>query len=451
MKYFLGIILVLGFSLNMQAQIEEIVLDKVVATVGDQIILLSQIEEVYRGLESKPEGTRCLILDQILVEKVLLVQAELDSVVVDDADVEVQLDARIDQIMRMMNYDRGQFVAYYGKTPEEVKENFREDLRNQLVTQRMRSTVMQGLSVTPIEVKAFYAQIPKDSLPYFNSEVEVGEIVIAPKPNNVELASAKNQLEGIRKRIADGNEDFSKLAKQYSMDPGSGRNGGDLGWAKRGSYVTEFEAAAYKLKQNEISPVIKTEYGFHIIQLLERRGNLVNLRHILIKPRITEKDKQLALNQLDSIRLMITVDSLPFSFAVAKFSSDAAQSKTNAGLMINPATGTSTFEVADLEPDIYFAIDTMKVGAISAPMLYRNPQNGEELCRIIMLRSETEPHQANLKQDYSKIQAAAINQKQATFLSNWVDARVAEMYIEIDSDYNCEVLNKWRKNSRMKP
>jgi peptidyl-prolyl cis-trans isomerase SurA len=177
----------------------------------------------------------------------------------------------------------------------------------------------------------------------------------------------------------------------------------------------------------------------------------VNLRHILIKPRITEKDKQLALNQLDSIRLMITVDSLPFSFAVAKFSSDAAQSKTNAGLMINPATGTSTFEVADLEPDIYFAIDTMKVGAISAPMLYRNPQNGEELCRIIMLRSETEPHQANLKQDYSKIQAAAINQKQATFLSNWVDARVAEMYIEIDSDYNCEVLNKWRKNSRMKP
>lgn len=451
MKYFLGIVLTLGFSLNMQAQVEEVVLDKVVAMIGDQIILLSQVEERYRGLDFKPEGARCLILDQLLVEKVLLVQAELDSVVVDDADVDVQLDARIDQIMRMMNYDRTQFVAYYNKTPEEVKENFREDLRNQLIVQKMQSTVMQGLSVTPTEVKAFYAQIPKDSLPYFNSEVEVGEIVIAPKANEIELAAAKNQLEGVRKRIVDGKEDFAKLAKQYSMDPGSGRNGGDLGWAKRGSYVTEFEAAAYKLKQDEISPVIKTEYGFHIIQLLERRGNLVHLRHILIKPRITQKDKDLAMHKLDSIRTMIVTDSLPFSFAVSKFSSDAVQSKTNAGLMINPATGTSTFEVADLEPDIYFAIDTMSVGSISAPMLYRNPQNGEELCRIIMLRSETEPHQANLKQDYSKIQAAAVNQKQATYLSDWVDARVAEMYIEIDTDYKCDVLDKWRKNSRIRP
>jgi peptidyl-prolyl cis-trans isomerase SurA len=451
MKYFLGIVLALGFSLSMQAQVEEIVLDKVVATIGDQIILLSQVEERYRGLDFKPEGARCLILDQMLVEKVLLVQAELDSVVVDDSEVDVQLDARIDQIMGMMNYDRGQFIAYYNKTPEEVKESFREDLRNQLIIQRMQSTVMQGLNVTPIEVKAFYAQIPKDSLPYFNSEVEVGEIVLAPKPNAAELTAAENQLEGLRKRIADGKEDFAKLAKQYSMDPGSGRNGGDLGWAKRGSYVTEFEAAAYKLKQNEISPVIKTEYGFHIIQLIERRGNLVNLRHILIKPRITDKDKNLALNELDSIRAMVVVDSLPFSFAVARFSSDAAQSKTNAGLMINPATGTSTFEVADLEPDIYFAIDTMEVNAISAPMLYRNPQNGEELCRIIMLRSQTEPHQANLKQDYSKIQAAAISQKQATYLSDWVDARLAEMYIDIDSDYKCEVLDKWRTNSRIRP
>jgi peptidyl-prolyl cis-trans isomerase SurA len=451
MKYFLGIVLVLGFSLNMQAQVEEVVLDKVVATVGDQIILLSQVEERYRGLNEKTEGARCLILDQMLVEKVLLVQAELDSVVVDDAEVDVQLDARIDQIMRMMNYDRSQFIAYYSKTPEEVKESFREDLRNQLVTQRMQSTVMQGLSVTPTEVKAFYAQIPKDSLPYFNSEVEVGEIVISPKPNDKELAAAESQLEGFRKRIVDGKEDFEKLAKQYSMDPGSGRNGGDLGWAKRGSYVTEFEAAAYKLKQDEVSPVIKTEFGFHIIQLLERRGNLVHLRHILIKPRITEADKQLALNELDSIRAMIVIDSLPFAFAVARFSSDAVQSKNNAGLMVNPATGTSTFEVADLEPDIYFSIDTMKVGAVSASMLYSNSRSGEEMCRIIILRSQTEPHQANLKQDYSKIQAAAINQKQATYLSDWIDARVAEMYIEIDADYQCNELEKWRKNSILKP
>ncbi|MFT6150576.1 MAG: peptidyl-prolyl cis-trans isomerase SurA [Saprospiraceae bacterium] len=451
MKYFLGIVLALGFCLNIQAQGEEIVLDKVVATVGDQIILLSQVEERYRGLEFKPENARCLILDQMLVEKVLLVQAELDSVLVDDSEVDVQLDARIDRILGMMNYDRSQFISYYNKTPEEVKEGFREDLRNQLVTQRMQSTVMQGMKVTPIEVKAFYAQIPRDSLPYFNSEVEIGEIVLAPKPNYTGLASAKNELENIRKRIIGGKEDFANLAKQYSMDPGSGRDGGDLGWAKRGSYVTEFEAAAYKLEKDEISPVTRTKYGYHIIQLLERRGNLIHLRHILIKPRVTMEDKILVASKLDSIRSMIILDSIPFSYAVARHSSDDAQSKTNAGLMINPTTGTSIFEVADLEPDIYFTIDTMEVGDIAAPMFYRNAQNGEELCRIVMLRSQTEPHQANLKDDYSKIQAAATSQKQATYLSDWVDARVAEMYIQVDAVYDCEVMKKWRSNSRMKP
>ncbi len=444
MKYFLSFVIAL-VALSSNAQ--NIVLDKVVAKVGDNIILLSELEERYRSLDFKPEAARCMILDQMLTENVLLAQAEIDSVVVADEEIEAQLDARVDRILQMMGYNREQFIAYYGKTPEAVKEDFRPALSNQLITQKMQSTVMAGLKVTPSEVRKFYAQIPKDSLPYFNSEVEIGELVIEPVPNDKELAAAKNDLENIRKRIVAG-EDFAALATQYSMDPGSGRNGGDLGWGKRGSYVTEFEAAAYRLKQDELSPVIKTEYGYHILQLLEKRGNLIHLRHILIKPRITQADKQLALNKLDTIRAMIVEDSLNFAYAVSRFSSDKVQSKTNAGLMLNPRTGTSTFEVADLEPDVYFTIDTMGISDVSGPMLYTNPQNGEDLARIVWLRSLTEPHQANLSQDYAKIQEATIQQKKATYLSDWVAEKVTKMYIEIAPEYQCESLEKWRKNSK---
>ena len=445
MKYFLSFVFALVALSSINAQ--NTVLDKVVAKVGDNIILLSEIEERYRALDFKPEAARCLILDQMLTENVLLAQAEIDSVVVADEEVDAQLDARVDRILQMMGYNREQFIAYYNKTPEAVKEDFRPALTNQLVTQRMQSTVMAGLKVTPAEVRKFYAQIPKDSLPYFNSEVEIGELVIEPVPNATELAKSKNQLEQLRKRIVAG-EDFATLAKQYSMDPGSGRNGGDLGWGKRGSYVTEFEAAAYRLKQDELSPVIKTEYGFHILQLLEKRGNLINLRHILIKPQITAGDKQLALHQLDSIRTMIVEDSLNFAYAVSRYSSDKVQSKTNAGLMLNPRTGNSTFEVADLEPDVYFTIDTMNVSGVSAPMIFTNPQTGVDLCRIIWLRSITEPHQANLLQDYAKIQEASIQQKKATYLSDWVSDKIEEMYIEIAPEYICDVLEKWRTNSK---
>lgn len=451
MKYFIGIILAFSFF-NAKAQIDTVILDGVIASVGDNIILLSEVEERYRAKDIRNDDDRCKILDELLTENVLLVQAELDSILVADEELESQLDARIEQILRMMNYDRNQFISYYGKTPEAVKESFRDDLKRQLTVQKMQQEIIQGVSVTPTEVKEFFAQIPKSNLPFFNSEVEVGEIVIEPKPNDKELANAKNQLESIRNRIINGGEDFAALAKQYSEDPGSGRNGGDLGWGKRGSYVTEFEATAYQLETNEISEVIKTEFGFHILQLLERRGNLVHLRHILIKPRITKQDKELAYRQLDTIRNLIVTDSIHFAYAVNKYSSDKVQSKTNAGLMLNNKSGNSTFEVADLDPSIYFAIDTMEIDDISAPMYYTDPQSGEELVRIIWLRSRTSPHQANLEEDYAKIQAAAIEQKKATHLSEWIDEHVEKMYINIDTRYdNCENLKKWNKDSKQNP
>lgn len=424
------------------------VIDKVVATVGGELVLLSEVEEQYALMEAQqgvvPEGLRCNIMDQLMANKLLLNQAKLDSIQVSEEEVEAQLDARIERILGFMNNDVTQFEAYYGQTVNQVKEQFREDLRSQILIDRMRGQVMQSVSVTPSEVKKFFNSIPQDSLPYFNSEVEIGEVVYKPMINEEERQKAIGKLEEIRKAIIEEGADFAQLAAKHS-DDGSARAGGDLGWAKRGRYVPEFEAAAFKLEKDEISPVVESEFGFHIIQMLERRGNSIHLRHILIKPEITDADLELARAHLDSVRHLILSDSISFSQAVKLYSDKNVQSFNNDGRMVNPATGNTFFEIGDLEPDIYFTIDTMKVGGISAPFEFRN-EVGEIFYRIVMLQSRTAPHRANLKQDYSKIQKAAIEAKKNDFITDWIEQKVDATYIAIDPMYNgCMVLNKWKR------
>lgn len=291
------------------------VIDKVVATIGGELVLLSEVEEQFALMEAQsgvlPEGARCNIMDQLMASKLLVNQAKLDSLEVSDEEVEAQLDARIERILSFMNNDVAQFESYYGQTINEVKAQFREDLKSQILADRMRSQVMASVTVTPSEVKKFFNSIPLDSLPYFNSEVEVGEIVYKPKINEEERQKTIEKLESIRQRILDG-EDFAELASKFS-DDGSARGGGDLGWARRGKYVPEFEAAAFKLEKEELSPVIESEFGFHIIQMLERRGNSIHVRHILIKPEITDADLEKAKVHLDSVRQFLLSDSLSFS------------------------------------------------------------------------------------------------------------------------------------------
>ncbi len=423
------------------------VIDKVVATIGGELVLLSEVEEQFALMEAQsgvlPEGARCNIMDQLMASKLLVNQAKLDSIEITDEEVEAQLDARIERILSFMNNDVSQFEDYYGQTINEVKEQFREDLRNQVLADRMRSQVMASVTVTPSEVKKFFNSIPQDSLPYFNSEVEVGEIVYKPQVNPEERQKTIEKLESIRQRILDG-EDFAELASKYS-DDGSARSGGDLGWARRGKYVPEFEAAAFKLEKNEISPVIESEFGFHIIQMLERRGNSIHVRHILIKPDITDSDLEKAEAHLDTVRQLLLADSLTFSQAVKLYSNEDVQSYNNDGRMVNPATGNTFFEIGDLDPDIYFTIDTMKVGGISAPFEFRD-QVGEVYYRIVQLQSRTSPHKANLRQDYSKIQQAAIESKKSEFIGNWIKDKVDATYIDVDPMFNqCPVLDKWKK------
>jgi peptidyl-prolyl cis-trans isomerase SurA len=447
MKKMIGIMLLCTFA-GIALRAQSAVIDKVVGTVGGELVLLSEVEEQYALMSAQnsklPKDIRCNILEGILSSKLLLNQAKLDSVEVADEEVESQLDARIERILAYMNNDVSQFETYYGQTISEVKEQFREDLRSQILADRMRAQIMRDVTVTPSEVKAFFKNIPRDSLPYFNAEVEIGEIVYKPKVNAEERQKAIDKLTEIRQRIVEGGEDFAGLAQKYSDDRGSARLGGDLGWSKRGKFVPEFEAAAYNLDQGEISDLVESEFGFHIIQLLERRGNSIHVRHILVRPRITDEDLRLARAHLDSVRLLILNDSITFSLAVKRFSDKNTQSYNNDGRVVNPMVGNTFFEVGDLDPDVYFTIDTMKVGGISAPYEFADPL-GEPHFRILKLMSRTAPHRASLELDYSKIQRAAIESKKSEFIDKWVREKIDDTFIYIDPTYdNCPVLDIWR-------
>lgn len=426
------------------------VMDKIIATVGGELILLSELEEQFALAMSQksdiPQNARCEILEQLLTSKLLINQSKLDSIEVGDDEVENQLAARIDRILSFMNNDIKQFEEYYGQSVNDVKEQFRTDLKNQLLSERMRSEIMKDITITPLRLNHFFKNT-KDSLPYFNSEVEIGEIVIVPKVNDTQRQITMNKLEGIRKRIVENNEDFAVLAGKFSAD-GSAQTGGDLGWATRGKYVPEFEAAAYKLELNEISDVVESQFGFHLIQLMGRRGNSINVRHILLRPEITEEDFDLVRRKLDSIRTLILNDSISFSFAVKRFSYDKAQSYNNDGRMVNPVTGNTFFEVGDLDPDIYFAIDTLKVKGITGPLEFRDP-SGEVQFHIIQLQSKTPPHKANLLQDYSKIQKASIESKKNEYINSWIDDKISSTFIRLEQKYStCPNLDIWINQSR---
>ncbi len=428
------------------------VVDKVVAMIGGEVVLLSEIEEQLSMMKAQqggnvPEDIRCQILDQLLVSKLMLNQAKLDSIEVSDAEVEEQLDARINRILDFMNGDLRQFEDYYGQTVGEVKAQFREDLRNQLLTERMQASIMTSVRVTPSEVKDFFNSIPQDSLPYFNAEVEVSEIVYKPKVNAEERQKAIQKLEEIRYLIVEEGMDFAEMARKYS-DDGSARAGGDLGWARRGKFVQEFEATAFRLEKEEISKVVETQFGFHLIQMLERRGNSIRTRHILVRPEITEADIEKAYKHLDSIRLALMRDSLAdFSAAVQRHSDEDMQSFTNGGRVINQATGNTFFEIGDLDPDIYFAIDTMEVGKITAPFQFRGP-SGEIYFRIVKLDSRQPPHKANLRLDYSKIQQAAKDSKTNKFINDWVIEKINSTYLNVDPAFRpCPAIQqKWYRD-----
>ncbi len=444
MKKILIIILFL-YSFSVFAQDRKLI-DKVIAQVGSELVLLSDLETEYNYLKSMNqdpgEDAKCMILEQIMAQKLMITQAKIDSVDVTEEQVNSQLDLRMESILRQMGGDEELFKQYYGKTISEMKEVYREDIKNKLLAESMQQQLMSNINITPSEVVQFFNSIPTDSLPYFNSEVEISQIVVTPQINDVEKKKAYEKAEEIKKKLDDG-EDFKSLAKKYSDDQGSAIKDGDLGWVKRGSFVPKFEAVAYGLKKNEISDIVETEFGYHIIQLLERRGNSIHARHILIKPPLTTADLNKAKEKLDSIRTLIIKDSMPFEIAVKRYSDKKSMSYNNNGRMTNPKTQTTFFEMKDLPPDIYFAIENLKPGDIT-DVMETTDERGETKYQILKVITKTEPHRANLKEDYSRIQNFAKVGKKNEYINNWVEDKIKSTYIKVDDNYlHCPNIEKW--------
>jgi peptidyl-prolyl cis-trans isomerase SurA len=456
MKNILQITVLLAFLIpfSAKAQGDKAIIDKIVASVGGEIIFLSELQEQISYARERqttlPPNFECEALQNLVMQKLLVNQAKLDSIEIKDEEVETQLDARIERLLSYFNQDPKGIEDYYGQSIDIIKEQMRGDMRNQILAERMQGEITSKATITPSEVKDFFKKIPKDSLPYFNAEVEIREIVHKPKVNATQKGIAREKIDDIRKRIVEGKEDFGVLAKKYSDDPGSGAQNGDLGWQKRGTFVPEFEAMAYKLDKEQISTVVETEFGFHVIQLIERRGNLIHARHILIKPTITDEDLELAKSKLDSVRTRIMKDSMPFSVAVKLYSDKNVQSFNNDGRVANPRSGNTFYEMADLPTNIFFAIDGIKTGEVSAP-IESSQDEGDKFFRIVMVQSRTKPHKADLKQDYNKIQTAALEQKKASFTEKWVIERLRNTYLQFDSLYGgCPNLIEMKEQAQAK-
>jgi peptidyl-prolyl cis-trans isomerase SurA len=418
------------------------VLDEIIAKVDNQIVLRSELEIAYIQIISTGQQVdKCNVLETLIINKLLLAKAEIDSVTVDKETVNEQLDRRMAYFIQQAGGDPAQLEAHFNKSLDDLKSDLRKSVREQMITQKMQETITSKVKVTPSEVKKFFNGIHPDSLPLITTEVEVGQIVRIPQVGKDQKAIARAKLEEIKKRVLKG-ENFCKLAQLYSEDPGSAKNCGELGWFKRGELVPPFEAAAMKLKPGEYSDIVESEFGFHFIQLIERRANEYNSRHILVKPNSSTRDVGEAQHFLDSIRQLIMKDSMTFEKAANTFSGDR-ETKTNGGFFVDPETGSTKIpfgKLGDLYGVLFFIVDTMQVGHISVPQPYRM-QDETEAVRIIYLKSRTPPHILNLKDDYQKISKAALSEKKDKALNEWFDKTKSEVFIDIDDNYkNCDIL-----------
>ena len=424
------------------------VIDQIAALVGRNMILQSDIENQYinyrmQGIvKGSASDVRCSILEDMLFQKLLVAQAEVDSIVVDDAQVNAELDRRIGTFINQFG-SQEKLEQYYNKSITEIKSELFNVIKEQLLAQQVQQQIISEVSVTPSEVKSYFRSLPKDSIPQIKTEYVIQQLVKNPPISVEERIRVKEELLELRKRILKG-ENFSTLAILYSEDPGSAKKGGELGFYGRGQLYPEFEAIAFKLKEGEVSDIVETEAGYHIIQMIERKGDYVNVRHILLIPKVSPADLQKARKELDSIALLIRNDSISFDDAVVKFSD--GENKNNGGYLINQYTGGTSFEAEQLDPQVSFVIDKLKVGKISNPVPMKTDKQ-KDAYRILYLKDKTKPHRANLEDDYPKIQQWALQQKQKKVIDEWVNEKSQNTYIKISDDFKqCSFHYNWLKN-----
>jgi len=436
----------LCFSVLTQGQPKTV--DGVVAVVGGDIILKSDIDEQYDVFNRQNFGENisyCGVFEELLFQKLLIHHAEIDSVTVGEDEVESNMDRRIEQLIQQMG-DQKKLEDFYGKSVVEIKEEMRILIREQLTAQRMQMTVVEGIEVTPSEVREFYERLPEDSIPLINAEVELRQIVKYPEISKEAQQEVIDKLIGLKDRIENGTS-FSSMAILYSEDPGSNKTGGEYKAIQRGVFLKEFEAIAFNLKKGQISDPFKTEFGYHIVQLLEKRGEELDLRHILIKPKLTQDNLQEAKAYLDSILVGISSGDMTFDEAAMKYSEDE-QTKFNGGQMSNFESGNNKFEVSQLDRGLFAVINEMSEDEISAPNFYQS-QDQREAFRIVRIDAKYAPHKANLDLDFTRIKGFALQEKQGRLVQEWKDEKLLETFVKVNSGYYpCDdQLKGWNSNN----
>jgi peptidyl-prolyl cis-trans isomerase SurA len=420
------------------------VVDKVISIVGKHPILLSELQGAMLDQERQEmKVERCRALELLVFQKLLIVQADRDSVTVSDAEVENELNKRMAHFIQMFKTEE-ELERYYGKRTNVLKDEFRPEVHDQLLAQKMQSKITGDDKPTPAEVRQFYKTIPADSLPLINSEVEIQQIVKKPSFSPEAKAEAREKLESLRQRVLKG-ESMSTLARLYSEDPSVTQNSGMFKSVARGVMDPAFEAVAFRLKNNEVSQVFESSFGYHFIELIQRKGELLDLRHILIMPKMSNADYFKSRNELDSIYSWIKRGLYTFEEAAAKFSDDK-DTKQNGGLMINHSTASTKFDDEDLsaiDPNLIVTLNSMQVGEISRPMKLEN----EPAFRIIKLKNRIDPHKMNVKDDYQKVATMTISYKNKKMVRDWIRRRSKITYIKIDPEFRCAFENDWYINN----
>jgi len=453
-------LVVLGLPKSLEAQVigqnDTLVLDRVVAVVGKYPILQSDIEnqliELKRQGVAIPGDPKCYSLDSLLVSKLLIIQAEIDSVMVTDEDVQRTVDLKMQQFI-MEAGSQENLENYFKKPLLEIKQDLFKPQKDQMIAQKMDGEITNKVAVTPSEVQKYFKQIPAAQIPLRPAAMEIREIVLKPEVSEQEITRVQNRLKEFRDRIQKG-ESFTTLAVLYSEDKGSAPRGGVLGMTPRSQLVPEFAAVAFNLKGNELSRVVKTEYGYHIMQLIDRRGDVINVKHILLSPKPTIEEKMAIRQRLDSIAQFIRENKISFEDAALKYSS-AKDTRANGGLLVNTGNpqdpnsqnvNTTWFEPQELSPEVFNAVKNLKVGEISKIIETQDDSNSV-VYKILSVKSNKPAHKADLKQDYQYLQSLALNNKKQKELNDWVEKKQQSMYIRIDSDFQgCQFEHKgWVK------
>ena len=414
------------------------VIDEVIWVVGDEAILRSEVEEErlrmqYEGQQIKGDPY-CIIPEQMAIQKLFLHQAELDSIEANESSVSHQVDMRINYYINQIG-SKEKMEEYFRKPSSEIREEMMTLVRHQMIIQQMQQKLTSSIKPTPAEIRRYYNSLPLDSIPMMPAQVEVQILSFEPPVPVEETERIKQRLREFTERVQSGNADFAMLARLYSEDTESAKHGGELGFVGKGTLVPEFAEVAFNLNDpKRVSRIVQTEYGFHIIQLIEKKGDRINCRHILLRPRIQSIDKIQAIARLDSIRELVVSDSLQFEQAVVLFSEDK-NTVMNAGLMINPNTGSSRFEYQELAPEIAKQIYKLQEGEVSEPFVMMDQAKNREVCAIVRLKKRMDVHRANITDDFQTIKGMLEQQKGQELLHDWILQKQKTTFVQISPEW----------------